>query len=153
MSIKIISTNRKANHEYHLIEKFEAGVALIGSEVKSLRESQANIKESYIKLIKNELYTIGMHISEYSHSGYTTHEPNRLRKLLLHRKEINKISKSILEKGMTLIPLKLYFKGGIVKLEFALAKGKKLWEKRQSLIKKDLERQSQRMYKNKNIKL
>ena len=153
MSIKIISTNRKASHEYHLIEKFEAGVAFVGSEVKSLRESQANIKESYVKLIKNELYTIGMHISEYSHSGYTTHEPSRFRKLLLNRKEINKISKSILEKGMTLIPLKLYFKGGRVKLEFALAKGKKLWDKRQSLIRKDLERQSQRMYKNKNIKL
>ena len=152
MSIKIISTNRKAYHEYHIIEKYEAGIELVGSEVKALRESNVTIKESYVKLIKNELFSIGMHISEYSHSGYTSHEPGRLRKLLLHKKEINKIYRSIQEKGMTLIPLKLYFKGGRVKLEFATAKGKRLWDKRQDLMKKDMQRQAERTFKNKKIK-
>ena len=153
MSIKIISTNRKAYHEYHIINKYEAGIVLVGSEVKALRESNVTIKESYVKFMKNELFTIGMHISEYSHAGYSSHEPARIRKLLLHKKELNKISRSIHEKGMTLIPLKLYFKGGRVKLEFATAKGKRLWDKRQDLMKKDMKRQSDRTFKNTNIKL
>ena len=153
MSLKIISTNRKANYEYHIIEKYEAGIVLVGSEVKALRESNVTIKESYVKFIKNELFTIGMHISEYSHAGYSSHEPSRFRKLLLHKKELNKISRSIQEKGMTLIPLKLYFKGGRVKLEFATAKGKRLWDKRQDIMKKDMLRQADRTFKNKKIKL
>ncbi len=153
MSIKIISTNRKAHHEYHIIDKYEAGIALVGSEVKALRESNVTIKDSYVKFIKNELFTIGMHISEYSHSGYLSHDPSRIRKLLLHKKELNKISRSIQEKGMTLIPLKLYFKGGRVKLEFGTAKGKRLWDKRQDIMKKDMQRQAERTFKNKKIKL
>ena len=147
MSIKIISTNRKASHEYHLIEKFEAGVALIGSEVKSLRESQANIKESYVKLIKNELYTIGMHISEYSNTGYSSHSPVRDRKLLLHKKELIKIQRLVEEKGKTLIPLSMYFKQGYVKVEFGLATGKKLWDKRKTKMEKDVSRQIDRELK------
>ena len=100
-----------------------------------------------------ELFTIGMHISEYSHAGYSSHDPTRIRKLLLHKKELNKISRSINEKGMTLIPLKLYFKGGRVKLEFATAKGKRLWDKRQDIMKKDMLRQADRTFKNKKMKL
>ena len=153
MSIKIISTNRKAHHEYHIIDKYEAGITLVGSEVKALRESNVTIKESYVKFIKNELFTIGMHINEYSHAGYSSHEATRFRKLLLHKKELNKISRSIQEKGMTLIPLRLYFKGGRVKLEFATAKGKRLWDKRQDIMKKDMQRQAERTFKNKKIKL
>lgn len=153
MSIKIIATNRKARHEYHIIEKFEAGIVLAGSEVKSMREAKVNIKESYVRFINNELFTIGMHIGEYSHQGYTTHYPTRTRKLLLHKKELKKLTRSVDEKGMTMIPLQLYFKNGIVKLEFALAKGKRTWDKRQDIMKKDLERQSQRMFKNQKIKL
>tara|TARA_Y100001935_G_scaffold140429_1_gene116049 strand:+ start:28 stop:489 length:462 start_codon:yes stop_codon:yes gene_type:complete len=153
MSIKIISTNRKAHYKFHIIGKYEAGIVLVGSEVKSLRESKVTIKESYVKFIKNELYTIGMHIAEYSHAGYSSHDPIRFRKLLLHKKELSKISRSIQEKGMTLIPLKLYFKGGKVKLEFATAKGKRLWDKRQDIMKKDIQRQSDRNFKNKKIKI
>ena len=153
MSIKIIATNRKARHEYHIIEKFEAGIVLAGSEVKSMREANVNIKESYVRFINNELFTVGMHIGEYSHQGYTTHYPTRTRKLLLHKKELKKLTRSVDEKGMTMIPLQLYFKNGRVKLEFSLAKGKRNWDKRQDIMKKDLERQSQRMFKSQKIKL
>ncbi len=153
MSVKIIATNRKARHEYHIIEKFEAGIVLVGSEVKAMREAKVNIKESYIRFMNNELFAIGMHIGEYSHHGYTSHNPTRMRKLLLHKKELQKLSRSVDEKGMTMIPLQVYFRKGRAKLEFALAKGKRTWDKRQDIMKKDLERQSQRQYKNQKINL
>ncbi len=153
MPLKIIATNKKARHEYHIIEKYEAGIVLAGSEVKSIREAKVNIKESYVRFMNNELFTIGMHIGEYSHRGHTSHNPTRMRKLLMHRKELKKISKSVDEKGMTLIPLRLYFKEGKAKLEFAIAKGKKNWDKRQDIMKKDIERQTQRLFKNNKIKL
>ena len=147
MSVKIIATNRKARHEYHILEKFEAGIVLCGSEVKALREGKANIKEAYVRFIKNELFSIGMHIGEYSNSGYSSHLFVKNRKLLLHRRELEKIQRFVEEKGKTLIPLSMYFKRGYVKLEFGLAQGKKLWDKRKSKMEKDVSRQIDRELK------
>jgi len=140
-----ISTNRKAVYEYQLFDKFEAGLQLLGSEVKSIRENNISLKESYIRLKKNELYIIGMNISEYSHKGYSTHEPKRDRKLLVHRAEIIKIKKAIEEKGMTIIPTRLYFKNRLIKLSFAIAKGKKVWDKRKYKKDKDIDREMSRL--------
>jgi len=147
MSVKVIATNRKARHEYHILEKFEGGIVLKGSEVKALREGKANIKEAYIRFLKNELYVIGMHISEYSNAGYSSHPPVRDRKLLLHKQELIKIQKIVEEKGKTLIPLSMFFKGRYVKVEFGLAKGKKLWDKRKTKMEKDISREINRELK------
>ena len=143
-SIKIISTNKKASFQYTLLESFEAGISLKGSEVKAIRENKVNIKESYIAIKKNEVYIIGMHIGEYSHSGYITHVPLRNRKLLLHKNEINKIIKQIKDVGKTLIPTKIYFKNSNVKVKFCIAKGKKIWDKRSAKKEKDIKRDADR---------
>ena len=148
MSIKVIVTNRKAWHEYHILEKYEGGIVLYGSEVKAIREGKANIKEAYVRFIENELFVIGMHIGKYSNEGYSTHTPVRDRKLLLHKRELSKMRKMVDEKGKTLIPLSLYFKGGNVKVEFGLAQGKKLWDKRKAKMEKDVDRQVDRALKN-----
>ena len=147
MSVKGIATNRKARHEYHILEKFEGGIVLRGSEVKALREGKANIKEAYVRLVKTELYVIGMHIGQYSNAGYSSHTPVHDRKLLLHKKELKKIQRMVEEKGKTLIPLSMYFKGGYVKVEFGLAQGKKLWDKRKNKMEKDVSRQIDREMK------
>ena len=150
MSSKVIATNRKAWHEYHILEKYEGGMVLYGSEVKAIREGKANIKEAYVRFINNELFAVGMHIGKYSNEGYSTHSPVRDRKLLLHKKELLKIRKMVDEKGKTLIPLSLYLKGGRVKVEFGLAQGKKIWDKRKSKLEKDVKRQVDRAMKNYN---
>ena len=150
MSSKVIATNRKAWHEYHILEKYEGGMVLYGSEVKAIREGKANIKEAYVRFIDNELFTVGMHIGKYSNEGYSTHSPVRDRKLLLHKRELSKIRKLVEEKGKTLIPLSLYLKHGKVKMEFGLAQGKKMWDKRKSKIEKDVKRQVDRAMKNYN---
>ena len=147
MSIKVIATNRKARHEYHILEKYEGGIVLHGSEVKAIREGKANIKEAYVRFIENELFVIGMHIGKYSNEGYSTHTPVRDRKLLLHKRELKKMRKMVDEKGKTLIPLSIYFKGGNVKVEFGLAQGKKLWDKRKAKMEKDVNRQVDRALK------
>ena len=147
MSIKVIATNRKARHEYHILEKYEGGIVLHGSEVKAIREGKANIKEAYVRFIKNELFVIGMHIGKYSNEGYSTHTPVRDRKLLLHKRELKKMRKMVDEKGKTLIPLSIYFKGGNVKIEFGLAQGKKLYDKRKAKMDKDVNRQVDRALK------
>ena len=147
MSIKVIATNRKARHEYHIIEKYEGGIILHGSEVKAIREGKANIKEAYVRFSGNELFIIGMHIGKYSNEGYSTHSPVRDRKLLLHRKELSKMRKMVDEKGKTLIPLSIYLKRGNVKVEFGLAQGKKLWDKRKAKMEKDVNRQVDRALK------
>ena len=147
MNIKVIATNRKAWHEYHILEKYEGGIVLYGSEVKAIREGKANIKEAYVRFLDNELYVIGMHIGKYSNAGYSTHTPVRDRKLLLHRGELIKMKKMVDEKGKTLIPLSIYFKKGNVKVEFGLAKGKKLWDKRKVKMEKDVDRQVDRVLK------
>jgi SsrA-binding protein len=150
MSSKIIATNRKAWHEYHILEKYEGGMVLYGSEVKAIREGKANIKEAYVRFINNELFAVGMHIGKYSNEGYSTHSPVRDRKLLLHKKELLKIRKMVDEKGKTLIPLSLYLKGGRVKVEFGLAQGKKIWDKRKTKMEKDVKRQVDRAMKSYN---
>ena len=146
-SIKIISRNKKASFQYKLLESFEAGISLKGSEVKAIRENKVNIKESYITIKQNEIYIIGMHIGEYSHSGYISHSPLRNRKLLLHRSEINKIIKEVKDVGKTLIPTKIYFKNNTVKVKFCIAKGKKIWDKKASKKEKDLIRDTDREMK------
>ena len=148
MSNKVIATNRKAWHEYHILEKYEGGIVLYGSEVKAIREGKANIKEAYVRFTGDELFVIGMHIGKYSNEGYSTHTPVRDRKLLLHKRELSKMRKMVDEKGKTLIPLSLYFKGGNVKVEFGLAQGKKLWDKRKAKMEKDVDRQVDRALKN-----
>ena len=139
-----VATNRKAFHEYHILETFEAGVQLRGSEVKSIREGKASLKQAYILIRKGEAWLKGSHIASYSHTGSEGHEPVRDRKLLLHKKEIQRIGSKLAEKGLTAVPTKLYFKGGLIKLEFGLAKGKKLYDKRETKKKRDVERDIQR---------
>ena len=148
--MSLIVSNRKAFHEYHILEKFEGGIVLQGSEVKAVKEGKANIKESYIRFTKNELYIIGMHIGRYSNEGYSTHFLVRDRKLLLHRRELNKINKMVDEKGKTLIPLSLYIKRGKIKIEFGLAKGKKIYDKRKVKMDRDINRQLDRAIKKMN---
>jgi len=145
--LKNIVTNRKASFEYHLLDKFEAGISLLGSEVKSIRENNVSLKESYVRFKNFELFIIGMNIGEYSHKGYSTHEPLREKKLLLNKKEIVKIKKEIDERGKTIIPTRLYFKKGKIKLEFAVAKGKKLWDKRKHKKDQDIKREIDRSLK------
>ena len=144
MENTVVATNRKAFHEYHILETFEAGVQLRGSEVKSIREGNASLKQAYILIRKGEAWLKGSHIASYSHTGSEGHEPVRNRKLLLHKKEIQRIGSKLAEKGLTAVPTKLYFKGGLIKLEFGLAKGKKLHDKRETKKKRDVERDIQR---------
>ena len=144
MENTVVATNRKAFHEYHILETFEAGVQLRGSEVKSIREGKASLKQAYILIRKGEAWLKGSHIASYSHTGFEGHEPVRDRKLLLHKKEIQRIGSKLAEKGLTAVPTKLYFKGGLIKLEFGLAKGKKLYDKRETKKKRDVERDIQR---------
>ncbi|PJA98468.1 MAG: SsrA-binding protein [Ignavibacteriales bacterium CG_4_9_14_3_um_filter_30_11] len=141
---KNISVNRKAKHEYTFLQIFEAGIVLQGTEVKSLREGKTNFVDSYASIKRNEVWLIGMHINPYKHGNINNHEPVRDRKLLLNRNEIKKLIGKINEKGLTLIPYRLYFKNGKVKVELALAKGKKAYDKRESIKKRDLKREQER---------
>jgi SsrA-binding protein len=141
---RVIASNRRAKHEYHLIEEFEAGLVLQGSEVKSLRQGRASIQEAYAHFQRDELFLMRAHIPEYSHATVGGHAPDRDRKLLLHRRELEKIQKRVKEKGVTLIPLSLYFLGARVKCRLALAQGKKLYDKREDKKQKDAERDMQR---------
>ena len=147
MKKTVVSTNRKAYHEFHILENFEAGIQLKGSEVKSIREGSVSLKQSYIVTRRGEAWIKALHIPSYSHTGYDGHDPLRNRKLLLHRREILKIDAKLAEKGLTAVPTKLYFKGGLVKIELGLAKGKKLYDKRASKKKRDVERDIQRALK------
>ena len=142
-----IAKNRKAFHEYTINETYEAGIQLKGSEVKSIREGKASLKQSYIVIRRKEAWLKGCHIASYSHTGFEGHDTIRNRKLLLHKYEISRIESKLAEKGLTAIPTKLYFKGGIIKLEFGLAKGKKLYDKRATKKKRDVERDMQRAMK------
>ena len=149
--IKIIAENRKARHDYTILETFEAGMALTGTEVKSLRAGKANMKDSYAQITKQaEIFVYQLHISPYDHGNIFNHDPLRNRRLLLHRAEINKLIGKVKEKGYALVPLKLYFKHGLVKMELALAVGKKNYDKRQDLAKKDAKREMERALKERN---
>jgi len=143
---KQIAYNRKARHNYELLEKYETGVVLAGTEVKSLRDGRVNFKDSYAALRNNEVWLYGMHISPYSHGNINNHNPERDRKLLLHRNEIRRLIGKTKETGLTLVPLQLYFKNGKVKLELALAKGKKEYDKREAIAKREADREKKRVF-------
>lgn len=145
--IKNITVNRKARHEYSILQTFEAGIVLLGTEVKSLRQGKANLVDSYASLKNGEVWLIGAHISEYTQGNINNHIPTRDRKLLLNKSEIRRLIGKVKEKGLTLIPLRLYFKNGKVKVELALAKGKKVHDKRESIAKRDLQREQERRIK------
>ena len=146
-NIKLIANNKKAYFEYFIEDKYEAGIALHGTEVKSLRMGKCSIKESFIKIENSEMFIYGMHISPYEKGNIFNKDPLRVRKLLLHKHQINKIGGQLAQKGYTLVPLKVYFKGSLVKLEIGLAKGKKLYDKRHDIAKKDLRRETEREFK------
>ncbi|MFC1527628.1 SsrA-binding protein SmpB [Candidatus Neomarinimicrobiota bacterium] len=144
MNEKIIATNRKAYHEFFILDKFEAGIELLGSEVKSLREGSGNLKEGYVVIRDGNAVLIGVHISPYSHTGFQGHDPLRDKQLLLKKREIIKLIKKVSEKGLTLIPLRMYFKNGWVKVEIGLAKGKHHYDKKDSIKKRDIKRETER---------
>lgn len=144
MARKIIANNKKARFEYFIEDTFEAGIVLKGTEVKSIRQGKVSIKESFCNISNGELFILGMHISPYEHGNIYNTDPLRTRKLLLHRREINKLIGATKEKGYTIVPLNIYLKDGLIKMEIALAKGKKIYDKRESIAKKDVERKIQR---------
>ena len=148
---RLIANNKKAYHDYFIEETYEAGIALHGTEVKSLRMGKCSIKESFVRIEKGEVFVYGMHISPYEKGNIFNRDPLRVRKLLLHRSEINKIVGKIAEKGYTLVPLKVYFKGSLVKVEIGLAKGKKLYDKRADIAKKDIQREAEKEFKVRNL--
>lgn len=148
MEKSTLATNRKAYYEYHILETYEAGIQLLGSEVKSIREGSASLKESYVLIRKGQAWLKNAHIAAYSHTGIEGHSAVRDRKLLLHKKEISRIGSKLVEKGLTSVPTKLYLKGGLIKVEIGLAKGKKLHDKRDSKKKRDVERDIQRALNN-----
>ena len=146
-SIKIICKNRKARFNFEIEDAFEAGISLLGSEVKSLRKGRANLSDSYGKIRNGEIFLVDAHISAYEQASRQNHDPLRERKILLHKKEIKKLIGKVAERGFSLIPLKLYFKNGKVKVELALAKGKKAYDKREAIKKKDQRRELERLIK------
>jgi SsrA-binding protein len=144
---KNITVNRKARHDYAILQTWETGIVLQGTEVKSLRQGKANLLDSYAAVKENEVWLMGAHISEYTQGNINNHDPGRPRKLLMNRSEIRKLIGKVKEKGLTLIPLRLYFKNGKVKVEIALAKGKKAYDKREAIAKKDFQRDQERKIK------
>lgn len=144
---KNITVNRKARHEYFIMQSFEAGIVLTGTEVKALRQGKANLVDSYASVDKSEVWLHSANISVYEQGNINNHEPTRTRKLLLNKSEIRKLIGKVKEKGLTLIPLRLYFKNGKVKVELAVVKGKKVYDKRESIAKRDFEREQERRFK------
>ena len=149
--IRLIANNKKAYHDYFIEDTYEAGIELAGTEVKSMRMGKCSIKESFIQIDRGEVFVYGMHISPYEKGNIFNKDPLRTRKLLLHQYEIRKIAGKRAEKGYTLVPLKVYFKGSLVKVEIGIAKGKKLYDKRQDIAKKDQKREAEREFKVKNL--
>lgn len=150
-TIKLIANNKKAYHDYFIEDTYETGIALAGTEVKSLRMGKCSIKESFVRIENGEVIIYGMHISPYEKGNIFNKDPLRERKLLMHRYEINKLMGKIKEKGLTLVPLKVYFKGSLVKVEIGLARGKKLYDKRQDIAKKDMRREAEKEFKVRNL--
>ncbi len=148
---KLIANNKKAYHEYFIDETYEAGIALHGTEVKSMRMGKCSIKESFIRIENGEVYVYGMHVSPYEKGNIFNKDPLRVKKLLMHKYEINKLAGKVAEKGYTLVPLQVYFKNGRVKTQIGLARGKKLYDKRESIARKDQRREAERDFKIKNI--
>lgn len=150
-STKLIANNKKAYHDFFILDTYEAGIALHGTEVKSLRMGKCSIKESFIRIENGEVFIYGMHVSPYEKGNIFNKDPLRVKKLLLHKSEINKMLGKVKEKGMSVVPLKVYFKGSLVKVEIGLAKGKKLYDKRDDIAKKDQQREAQRDFKVRNL--
>lgn len=150
--MKLIANNKKAYHDYFIDEKYEAGIELHGTEVKSLRMGKCSIKESFIRIEKGEVFVYGMHVSPYEKGNIFNKDPLRIKKLLLHKAEINKLAGKIAEKGYTLVPLQVYFKDGRAKVEIGLARGKKLYDKRADIAKKDMRREAEKEFKIRNLK-
>ena len=148
---KLIANNKKAYHDYFILDNYETGISLAGTEVKSLRMGKCSIKEAFVRIENGEVYIYGMHISPYEKGNIFNKDPLRPRKLLLHRAEINKLLGKTKEKGIAIVPLKVYFKGSLVKVEIGLAKGKKLYDKREDIAKKDQRRESERNFKVRNL--
>lgn len=144
MGIKVVATNRKAHHEYFLLETYEAGIALQGSEIKSIRAGQVSLSQAYVNFDKDEVWLVNAHIAPYEQANRFNHDPLRPRKLLLHQSEIRKLWENVRQKGVTIIPLKVYLKDGRAKVEIAVAKGKKLYDKRADLAKRDAQREMER---------
>ena len=151
MAKKLIANNKKAYHDYFIEEKYEAGISLAGTEVKSLRMGRCSIKEAFIRIEHDEVFVYNMHISPYEKGNIFNKDPLRVRTLLLHRQEIRKIQGHITQKGYTIVPLSVYFSGSLVKVEIGLAKGKKLYDKRQDIAKKDQRREAERKFKVSNL--
>lgn len=148
---KLIANNKKAYHDYFILENYETGIALSGTEVKSLRMGKCSIKEAFVRIENEEVFVYGMHISPYEKGNIFNKDPLRPRKLLLHKSEIRKLLGKTKEKGIAIVPLKVYFKGSLVKVEIGLAKGKKLYDKRQDIAKKDQQREASREFKVRNL--
>ena len=148
MGEKVVATNRKARHDYEILETLEAGIVLTGTEVKSFRDGKVNLKDSYAVIEKDEVFLIGVYVSTYSHGTTKPHEPERRRKLLLHKQEIMKMKRSMDQKGLTIIPLKIYFTRGIAKVLMGMARGKAKYDKRRDIAKRDAKRDMDRSAKN-----
>jgi SsrA-binding protein len=147
MNIKVVATNRKVYHNYYVGETFEAGIALLGSEIKSIRDGRVSLGDAYVRPEKGEMWLVNAHIARYESSSYMGHDPLRSRKLLLHRKEILNLTGKVGEKGLTLVATRVYLKGGIAKVEIALAKGKKLYDKREAISRRETDREMSRAIK------
>jgi SsrA-binding protein len=147
---KTIANNRKVYHDYHILEKFEAGIVLTGTEIKSIRAGRVNLGQAFVKPESGEIWLINAHIARYEAGSYMSHEPTRTRKLLLHKKQVLNLISKTSEKGSTLVPLSLYLKGHLVKVEIALAKGKKQYDKRDAILQRDAEREMDRTIKSRN---
>lgn len=147
MATKTIATNRKARHNFHILDTVEAGIALMGSEIKSIRAGRVNLGDAYVRPDDGELWLLNAHIARYQASSYLGHDPTRPRKLLLHRREIAELSSTVAEKGLTLVPLRLYLKDSLAKVEVAVARGKKLYDKRETLVRRETERAMERALK------
>ena len=147
MNIKVVATNRKAHHDYDILETIEAGLSLSGSEIKSVRESRVSLSEAYVKAENGDLWLTNAHIARYDPASYMGHDPTRRRRLLLHRKEINRLQGKLQEKGLTLVPLKMYIKERVAKLEIGLGRGKKLYDKREAIARRDTDREIERTLK------
>ena len=150
-NFKLVANNKKAYHDYFIDDKYETGIELYGTEVKSIRMGKCSIKESFVRIENGQVYIYGMHISPYEKGNIFNKDPLRQRKLLMHRREIDKLLSKIKEKGFTLVPLQVYFKGSLVKVEIGLARGKKLYDKRDDIAKKDAKREMERSFKGKNL--
>lgn len=146
-AIRVIATNRKAYHDYHLEQTFEAGIALTGSEIKSVRAGRVNLRDSFVQIRNGEAWLVDAHIAQYEQASRDNHEPKRDRKLLLHKQEIARLASRVQEKGYTIVPLRMYLKGNRAKVEIALARGKRLYDKREAIAKRDSEREMEREWR------